>query len=52
MTTEEFYEKYCRLCGSQRCPGIEDPDWGSGCEHYNEWDDAKTSQVDKEELNL
>ena len=24
MTTEQFQEKYCSLCGSQRCPGDEE----------------------------
>ena len=34
MTNKEFSEKYCLLCGSQRCAGIEDEPFRDGCEHY------------------
>lgn len=30
LTKEEFYEKYCRKCGSQRCDGTE-TEWFDGC---------------------
>lgn len=29
---QEFVERYCRACGSQRCEGI-DTDWFEGCEY-------------------
>lgn len=38
MTAEEFDEKYCRVCGSQRCGGILDEESGEsieGCAAYN-----------------
>ena len=31
LTEEEFAQKYCRLCGSQRCEGI-GTEWFDGCE--------------------
>lgn len=34
MTEKEFIEKYCRLCGSQRCAGPE-MDWDSSCPRYD-----------------
>lgn len=30
LSKEEFYKKYCEICGSQRCEGI-DTDWFDGC---------------------
>lgn len=35
MSTEEFVEKYCSGCGSQRCEGI-GTEWFDGCKHKNE----------------
>lgn len=35
LTKEEFYEKYCSYCGSQRCEGI-DTVWFDGCRHKEE----------------
>lgn len=32
MTKEEFIEKYCRMCGTQRCDGTDE--WLEGCPHY------------------
>lgn len=32
--TEEFYNKYCVNCGSQRC--TRNGEWLEGCEHYKE----------------
>ena len=32
---EEFIEKYCRTCGTQRCEGV-DTEWAEGCVHYRE----------------
>ena len=37
MTKEDFVKKYCNLCGSQRCFGIEDKDFREGCKHYQEY---------------
>lgn len=34
MTEKEFYDKYCHLCGSQRCGGVFDEDMRDGCSHY------------------
>ena len=33
MSEKEFYDTYCRLCGSQRCPGPGD-EFAEGCSHY------------------
>ena len=32
LTKEEFYEKYCSDCGSQRCEGI-GTIWFEGCKY-------------------
>lgn len=32
MNKEQFVEKYCLACGSQRCEGI-DSEWGEGCQY-------------------
>lgn len=34
MTYEEFANKYCHLCGTQRCHGIYDEVCREGCVHY------------------
>lgn len=34
MTHEEFTEKYCNNCGTQRCAGINDEDFREGCLDY------------------
>ena len=46
LTEEEFYKKYCEMCGSQRCEGI-GTDWFDGCR----FKDRLTHQpkIDKEE---
>lgn len=36
MTLEEFQEKYCSLCGTQRCLGVYDEELREGCQHYRE----------------
>lgn len=36
---EEFIEKYCSVCGSQRCEGI-GTIWFNGCEHKGELNDT------------
>lgn len=36
MTLEEFQEKYCALCGTQRCFGVYDEEFREGCQHYRE----------------
>ena len=36
MTLEEFQEKYCALCGTQRCLGVYDEEFREGCQHYRE----------------
>lgn len=35
LTDDEFVEKYCHNCGSQRCEGI-GTDWFDGCQYRNE----------------
>lgn len=35
MTPEEFEEKYCSMCGTQRCGGITDEEFRDGCPHYS-----------------
>ena len=37
ISRAEFFMKYCRTCGSQRCEGI-DSAWGPGCNFYREFD--------------
>lgn len=39
MNAEEFVEKYCLGCGSQRCEGI-GTEWFDGCEHREELADG------------
>lgn len=34
MTKTEFYERYCEVCGTQRCGGVEDTLFREGCSHY------------------
>ena len=34
MTEKEFEEKYCHLCGTQRCGGVFDEEMREGCAHY------------------
>lgn len=34
MTLEEFAQKYCFACGSQRCTGV-DSEFANGCLYYN-----------------
>lgn len=34
INMNEFYQKYCRLCGSQRCE--REGEWLEGCKHYQE----------------
>ena len=36
ISRAEFFMKYCRTCGSQRCEGI-DSVWGPGCNFYREF---------------
>lgn len=36
ISRAEFFMKYCRSCGSQRCEGI-DSVWGPGCNFYREF---------------
>ena len=40
LTKDEFEQKYCINCGSQRCEGI-GTDWFYGCQH-------KDKLIDKE----
>ena len=32
MNKEQFYETYCKGCGTQRCEGI-NTEWGAGCQY-------------------
>ena len=34
MSEEEFYKKYCKYCGSQRCTGVNDYIFREGCPFY------------------
>lgn len=34
MNDNEFESMYCRMCGSQRCAGIQDTEMRNGCTHY------------------
>ncbi len=38
ITKEEYIEKYCHNCGSQRCEGI-NTEWFNGCQHRYELED-------------
>jgi hypothetical protein len=43
LTAEEFIEKYCHNCGSQRCEGI-GTEWFEGCRHRHELSKDDTKQ--------
>lgn len=34
MEQEKFEQKYCLMCGTQRCGGITDEEFRDGCPHY------------------
>lgn len=34
LSNKEFSEKYCDMCGTQRCGGVEDEPFRDGCYHY------------------
>lgn len=36
LDKKEFEEKYCSMCGTQRCGGITDEEFREGCPHYIE----------------
>lgn len=40
MTKEEFIETHCKMCGTQRCEGI-DSEWFEGCRKRFEYDEYK-----------
>ena len=58
MTKEEFNEKYCTVCGSQKCMGIFDEDWSEGCHTWKEvndipdpvWDLTHCIKMTKQEM--
>ena len=37
MTKEEFTKKYCFLCGTQRCCGIDDEEFRQGCKWFKKF---------------
>lgn len=43
LTEDEFRDKYCKMCGTQRCEGI-GTDWFDGCGHRNELKGYKESK--------
>ena len=47
MTKEDFVKKYCNLCGSQMCFGIEDKDFRDGCTYYKEHFEEQKSKKSK-----
>ena len=51
MTKEEFNEKYCTVCGSQKCMGIFDEDWSEGCHTWKEVNRHKKPEVQKVEIS-
>ena len=48
MTLDEFQEKYCVLCGTQRCGGVYDEEFREGCEHYKEEYNLKSEENTEE----
>ena len=36
-TPQDFMEKFCRGCGTQRCGGVLDEEWREGCRYYKFW---------------
>lgn len=36
MTLKEFEEKYCSMCGTQRCGGVTDEEFREGCLRYRD----------------
>lgn len=45
--TEEFYNKYCANCGSQRC--TRDGEWLEACEHYKKEQDTTEKKYNIED---
>ena len=35
MSEDDFYNKYCAACGTQRCSGINDHIFREGCQFYH-----------------
>lgn len=33
---DDFSERYCRYCGTQRCLGCRDEEWREGCKAFRE----------------
>jgi len=44
MTLKEFEEKYCHLCGTQRCDP-RDIEWLKGCKHFQELDSTDKAKI-------
>ena len=36
ISNQQFYDKHCKMCGTQRCMGIDDETMREGCVHYRE----------------
>lgn len=51
MTKEEFIEKHCKMCGTQRCEGI-GTEWFDGCGYRNELDGYEDPESVKHKLDL
>lgn len=34
---QDFLEKLCRRCGTQRCEGVLNEEWREGCRLYKLW---------------
>lgn len=43
-TEEEFFNVYCKYCGTQRCESIYDKDWREGCPHYKKFMNFKNKE--------
>lgn len=49
LTEDEFYEKYCQMCGSQRCEGI-GTSWFDGCGYKYELKGYEESKMQENSL--
>lgn len=50
LTKQEFIEKYCHNCGSQRCEGIGTP-WFEGCRMKHELTETNEEEQKNESVD-
>ena len=50
LTKQEFIEKYCHNCGSQRCEGIGTP-WFEGCQMKDQLTETNEEEQKNESMD-